>query len=82
MEQIHNPLKRRCFSTGWRMALRLVGATARPGGRVVVARTRHAGGPDTGRDKPVPYDPLFPARPRPGPGVVTLMEQIRNSLNS
>ena len=75
MEQIHNPLKRGCFSTGWRMALRLVGAT------LVVARTRHAGGPDAGRDKPVPYDPLFPARPRPGPGVVTPMEQILKPLN-
>ena len=63
---------------------RTVGATARPGGRVVVARagsssasvvdtrmrsildTRPKGAP--GRDKPVPYDPLFPARQRPGLG--------------
>ena len=48
---------------------RTVGATARPDGRVVGDRlTGIAGTRTTGRDKPVPYDPLFPARQRPGPG--------------
>ena len=47
--------------------VRTVGATARPGGRVVAARlTDIAGTWTTGRDKPVPYDPLFPAHQRPG----------------
>ena len=47
MEQIHNPLNPMTKS---------VGATARPGGRVVVARAGNAAAWTTGRDKPVPYD--------------------------
>ena len=57
----------------------LVGATARPGGRVVVARLRptHATGcPTRAGTSPAPtvapherpsVSPMFPARPRPGP---------------
>ena len=46
---------------------RTVGANARPGGRVGGDRLAGIAGTwTTGRDKPVPYDPLFPARQRPG----------------
>ena len=68
MEQISNPLNR--------MVKFIVGAT------LVVARIRDVRFlRTTGRDKPVPYDSMFLARPRPGPGVETSMEQIRNPLN-
>ena len=56
---------------------RTVGATARPGGRVVVARLADIAATwTTGRDKPVPYDPLFPAHQRPGERVGEFAQRI------
>ena len=65
MEQVRNPLN---------IVEKPVGAT------LAVARIEIRG-LVAGRDKPVPYDPLFLARPRAGTGVETSMEQVRNPLN-